>query len=340
MAPTATAKKASTKAPKRPKKDSYDSDALDESDSDSHTAKKRKRVNASTPRKKAKVVIDVDADEDFELEDGQSIVGTVVQAPKEGQVPPGQISQNTLNFLASLKDPKCNDREWFKLHEPVYRQAEKEWKDFVEAFTDQLAEVDSQIPQLPPKDVIHRIYRDVRFSNDKTPYKRNFSASFSRSGRKGIFAGYHISISSGGSMIAAGTWCPGKTELNFLRASILRDPSRLRQVISAKEFVKYFGPAKAGGKRQNIFGRDDELKVSPKGIDKAHKDIDLLKCRSFAVSHQFSDDEVLSKTFAQKLAEVATVMQPLVHCLNDMMTIQADDDDDANEDEDEDEDED
>lgn len=89
--------------------------------------------------------------------------------------------------------------------EPVYRLAEKEWKDFVESFTDVLIEADSQIPYLPPKDVIHRVYRDVRhytflmlsplipllqvrFSNDKTPYKTNFSATFSRGGRKGIFA--------------------------------------------------------------------------------------------------------------------------------------------------------
>ena len=77
----------------------------------------------------------------------------------------------------------------FKLHEPVYRQAEKEWKDFIDNFIELLVEVDPQIPHLPAKDVVHRIYRDVRFSNDKTPYKQNFCASFTRSGRKGIFAG-------------------------------------------------------------------------------------------------------------------------------------------------------
>lgn len=98
-------------------------------------------------------------------------------------VPPGQISNNTFKFLTHLKDPACNDREWFRLHgthlsllqdhfsydldvllvhsEPVYRVAEKEWKDFVESFTDVLVGVDPQVPHLPPKDVIHRIYRDV-----------------------------------------------------------------------------------------------------------------------------------------------------------------------------------
>ncbi|KAG9103393.1 hypothetical protein FRC06_011136 [Ceratobasidium sp. 370] len=128
-------------------------------------------------------------DEDTSGEDGPVMVGKIVKAPETGRVPPGQISQNTLDFLMNLQDPAKNDREWFKLHEPVFRLAEKEWVAFIEAWIAVLVDVDDEIPPLPPKDVIHRIYRDMRFSNDKTPYKRNFSASTSRSGRKGIFAG-------------------------------------------------------------------------------------------------------------------------------------------------------
>ncbi|KAJ7093929.1 hypothetical protein B0H15DRAFT_146125 [Mycena belliarum] len=168
----------------------YDSDALD--DDEDPSTKKRKRKNSAGLGKKtraSKKIKPVETDEEeFDLQDGQEVIGVVVKAPETGQVPPGQISQNTMNFLMQLKDPECNDREWFKLHDPVYRQAEQEWKDFIEVFTEALIEVDGQIPPLPPKDAIHRIYRDTRFSNDKTPYKQNFSASFSRSGRKGIFA--------------------------------------------------------------------------------------------------------------------------------------------------------
>ncbi|KAH9974159.1 hypothetical protein BGW80DRAFT_206040 [Lactifluus volemus] len=240
----------------------------------------------------------------------------VVQAPKTGRVPPGQISQNTFDFLLQLKSPECNDREWFKLHEPVFRQAETEFKLFVEKLTDLFPEVDPEIPPLPPKDVIYRIYRDIRFSNDKTPYKTNFSATFSRSGRKGIFAGYHIMITPGGeSLLAAGTWCPGKNELATIRSHIQRNPSRLRRTINAPLFVKNFGSANpvSKGRRRNIFGRDDELKTAPKGIDKDHKDIDLLKCRSFVVVHQFTDDEVLSPAFGQTVMEVIRAARPLVY---------------------------
>ncbi|KAJ3966317.1 hypothetical protein EV361DRAFT_580053 [Lentinula raphanica] len=329
---------------KRKRARDYDSDALDddsdfnaeEADEEHEETQKPKRKRGKQPvtspaRKRRRRVDEDEEDSELDLREGQEIVGAVVQAPKTGRVPPGQISKNTFDFLEKLTHPECNDREWFKLHEPVYRLAEKEFKDFVNSFTEVLTEVDPHVPPLPPKDVIHRIYRDIRFSNDKTPYKKNLSASFSRSGRKGIFACYHISIRPGGeSLLAAGTWCPGKNELATIRSNISRSPDRLRQVISDPEFVELFGdptPTKDGSRR-NIFGAEDELKVAPKGFDKDHKDIDLLKCRTFAVVHRFKDSEVLSPDFKTRLGEVAAVVRPFVHCLNDLMTLQNDDDDD------------
>ncbi|KAH9903292.1 hypothetical protein C8Q73DRAFT_674059 [Cubamyces lactineus] len=329
--------------------ESLDSEALDSDDGVEHTnSNKRKRVvsvsKKPSPRKaqrKTGIPRKVttashkkrmptphdeseDAESELDLAEGQEVVGVVVQAPKTGRVPPGQISKNTLDFLTELKKPECNDRECLILMrctEPVYRLAEGEWKAFIEHFTDILVEVDPQIPHLPPKDVIHRIYRDIRFSNDKTPYKTGFSASFSRSGRKGIFAAFKPGDES---LIAAGSWCPGKNELQTIRNNLLRSTRRLRRIISAPEFEALFGPAKPHPKgiRQNVFGFEDELKVAPKGVDKNHKDIDLLKCRSFAVVHKFTDKQVLSADFKDELAKVARVVRPFVHCLNDLMTIQ------------------
>ncbi|KAH8112890.1 hypothetical protein DFH11DRAFT_1604461 [Phellopilus nigrolimitatus] len=328
---------------------SLDSDALDDSDFDAPAKRGSKRKRASTgvkaspkklsrsapsspkkgkgsPVKKRRKASTDDEDEE-ELADGQEFVGTVVQAPKTGLVPPGQISQNTLNFLRQLQNPTHNDRIWFKLHEPVFRQAEKEWKDFIDEFTPLLTEADPQIPVLPPNDVVHRIYRDVRFSNDKTPYKTNFSASFSRSGRKGIFAVYHLSVKPEGSLMAAGAWCPGKNELQTIRNNITRSSRRMRELISAPAFVELFGEPKPHpkGQRRSIFGMDDELKVAPKGVDKNHKDIDLLKCRTFAVVHRFTDEQVLDPNFKEELKRIFTIVQPFVHGLNDMMTVAPDD---------------
>ncbi|KAH7915947.1 hypothetical protein BJ138DRAFT_1140810 [Hygrophoropsis aurantiaca] len=283
--------------------------------SDSATpARKRKRTKLADDQDKIDSGSDSDdAEVEVDLKEGQEVVGVVVKAPKTGWAPPGQVSKNTLDFLARLKDPACNDREWFKLNEPVYRRAETEFKAFIDAFSTMLSATDPQIPPLPPKDVIHRIYRDIRFSNDKTPYKTGFSASFSRSGRKGRFA---FLKPGGESMFAAGAWCPGKDELALIRSHIqhtsLRD--RLRSILAAPAFISRFG-------ERAIFGREDELKVAPKGVGKDHRDIDLLKCRTLAVSCRLTDAQVLSSGFVDELRDFVEDVRPFVHCLNDMMTL-------------------
>ncbi|OCB91605.1 hypothetical protein A7U60_g1143 [Sanghuangporus baumii] len=281
---------------------SMNSDTLDDPDFDTSGRKRKRGIKSKnsspmksrffskSPSKKKRASA---SDDEEEFKDGVEVVGTVVQAPKTGR-------------------------------EPVYRLAEKEWKDFIDEFTPLLIEADPQIPPLPPNDVVHRIYRDIRFSNDKTPYKTNFSASFSRSGRKGIFAGFK----AGDSLFAAGVWCPEKNELQTIRNNILRSSRRLRQTITDPAFVEVFGepiPTSKGGRR-NIFGRDDELKTAPKGVDKTHKDIDLLKCRSFCVIHKYDNEEVLDSDFKETVKRMISITRPFVHCLNDMMTIPPDDD--------------
>lgn len=323
--PTSSAKKRGRESKNSPAKKNKGVGKKVESPGKNGKGVKPKKASSSSKKRKRE-----DSDEDEDGDDKFEVVGTIVPAPTTGMVPAGQISKNTLNFLKKLQDPKCNDREWFKLHDPVFRQAEKEWTDFVEEFTNVLTEVDDEIPHLPPKDLVHRIYRDVRFSNDKTPYKTNFSASFSRTGRKGIFAHYHISVKPGGSIFAAGSWCPGKNELEQIRTHIKRNPLPLREAISDPTFVSLFGPATwSKDKRQNIFGAEDQLKVAPKGVAKDHPSIDLLKCRSFAVVHRLTDEQVLSKDFKDILGAVAEGAKPFVHRLNHMMTIGVEDDDEA-----------
>ncbi|KAG0701124.1 hypothetical protein DFH29DRAFT_806714, partial [Suillus ampliporus] len=258
---------------------------------------------------------------------GQQVVGRVVQALKSswGML----ISQNTLDFLVQLKDPACNDRKWFVLlsgpsfniyhwlkiiahfaTEPVYCRTEKE---FTEEFTNMLTEVDSQIHPLPSKDVIHRIYRDIRFSNDKTLYKRRLSASFSRSRRNGIFA-----------------FCEHRTIYIFRsRCLTSRRPRTLHTTLSSKAFTTHFGAPRPHlrGERQSVFRREDELKVAPKGVHQNHKDITLLKYRSLAVSCQFTPAQVVApgSEFIDALHGVVDVMTPFVHCLDDLVTLPVED---------------
>lgn len=124
----------------------------------------------------------------------------------------------------------------------------------------------------------------MRFSSDKSPYKSHFGLSYSRSGRKGIWAGYHLYIEPGGhTSMACGAWQPEKEHIAAIRRRILANPQQLRDAIARPAFVAMFGPPTPHPKRkrQNVFGQSDELKVAPKGFDKTHPDIDLLRLRSF-----------------------------------------------------------
>ncbi|KAL7410252.1 hypothetical protein BDY24DRAFT_444228 [Mrakia frigida] len=289
----------------------------------------------------------------FKSKDGTTVVRQVVKAPTTGLVPAGQVSKNTLGFLEDLTKPGHNDREWFWANEPRYRMAEKEWNAFVDTLVPKIMEIDDEIPYMPSKDLVHRIYRDVRFSNDKTPYKKNLSASLSRTGRKGGFAHYHVMIMPNGrSILAAGVWGPDKDQLASIRAFILNSPKRLRKILSAPEFVAEFGEPKpfadakkkpkkkkkaadssdedeeeaedhdapSARRRRSVFGGEDALKVAPKGISKDHPDIDLLKLRSVAVIKQFKDNDVTSPGWQDELLRVIKIVQPFVHLLNEMVT--------------------
>ncbi|CAE6448584.1 unnamed protein product [Rhizoctonia solani] len=324
----------------------------------SKAGKSRKSVAAKSTRKSVgkRAKKEETSEEEYQSdESGPITVGKVVQAPQTGRVPPGQISQNTFDFLINLQDPEKNDREWFKLHEPVYRLAEKEWVAFVDAWVTTLVEVDDQIPPLPPKDIIHRIYRDDRrcgLATTKHPIKQTsrqvlldlVGKEYSRRITceclvcpVPFFCILNLDLISsikpgGGSLVAAGAWGPGKNELQTIRNVIQRNHGRrLRRIIAEPSFVKYFGepkPLATKGKqpkRQSIFGAEDELKVAPAGVKKDHPDIDLLKCRSFAVVHRFTDAQVLNKGFLENILKPVLVeMRPFVHCLNDYMTLPLD----------------
>ncbi|KAK1824775.1 hypothetical protein LTR12_000832 [Friedmanniomyces endolithicus] len=136
------------------------------------------------------------------LEPGTQLIIRKPKARPAGKTPYGDstIHPNTLLFLKDLA--ANNNREWLKMNDAEFRQAEKDWHSFVEQLTERLAAIDDTIPELPVKDVVFRIYRDVRFSPDPTPYKPFFSAAWSRTGRKGPYAHYYIQISHRETLIA------------------------------------------------------------------------------------------------------------------------------------------
>ena len=171
---------------------------------------------------------------------GEAVYIKLPKAREAGKIPytDSTIHQNTFLFLADLR--ANNDREWLKMHDADYRQSKKDFDSFVESLTPKLIEKDETIPELPPKDLTFRIYRDIRFSPDPTPYKTHFSAAWSRTGRKGPYAGYYVQVQPNGSFVGAGVWHPEAPPLALMRKDVDKKSHRLKNVLMAPELRREF----------------------------------------------------------------------------------------------------
>ncbi|SCV74314.1 BQ2448_6746 [Microbotryum intermedium] len=240
------------------------------------------------------------------------------------------VLPSTMDFLTRLKEN--NDRDWFKaralpvtmqMHNTDMHSKMQVIQSLCQAWVPRAAQADWSLPEMPVKDLMQRIHRDVRFSKSKVPYRTCLAFSHSRTGRKGPFAIYYLQISPHGqSLLAGGLWAPEGEQVKSIRNAVLRDAAPLRQILNDPKFIKYFGkPDFKSGKRTSIYGHEDQLKNCPKmeGVTKDHPDIDLLKLRSNAVTHYFTDEEVLREDFLDKVIEIMEVMAPFVQLLNDVL---------------------
>uniref|UniRef100_A0A0K3C8E5 TIGR02453 family protein n=1 Tax=Rhodotorula toruloides TaxID=5286 RepID=A0A0K3C8E5_RHOTO len=322
---------------------SSEDDEVKEEDKPKAKGKKRKAKDESDEDEYSGKDATESEEDDYDSDESGGLNRRVVRTVKKVAGPDTKadthvVLPTTLEFLADLA--KHNDREWFQQNDARYRHAFLNFKTLVTAWVPVASEADWTLPHLPAKDLMHRIYRDVRFSKDKTPYKRYLCASHSRTGRKGPFALYYLHIQPGGrSFVGCGCWSPQADVLKLIRNAILRDPKPLRKVLAEKEFVKLFGSDKPrlDGKRGGIFNADDQLKNAPKleGVDKTHKDIDLLKCRSFAVETYFPDDVVLADDFLQTVKHAMETAAPFVQLLNEIISPSPPSDNDDGDDDDE-----
>lgn len=204
-----------------------------------------------------------------------------------------------IKFLKSIA--KNNNREWFEKNKSKYLEAKLTFEDFLEALHKELVLFDESLAALNPRKQGFRIYRDVRFSKDKRPYKVNMGAGFSEHGKMDQEPGYYIHIEPGKSFIAGGLYMPDAENLSKIRQEIDYNTETFLKILNDKKFKKLF-PS---------LDDFDSLKTAPKGYPKDHPHINLLKHKSFIVSYYFNDKEVLDKKFARKAAEVAKVLKPL-----------------------------
>jgi len=210
------------------------------------------------------------------------------------------IEMNAPLILKFLKDiAKNNNREWFEKNKPVYLQAKSSFEDFLEELHKELVKFDEELATLNPRKIGFRIYRDVRFSKDKSPYKINMGAGFSPGGKMEQEPGYYLHLQPGNkSFIAAGMYMPDADKLAKIRQEIDYNSEKLLKIINDKAFKKLFA----------ALDDFDKLKTAPKGYAKDHPQQELLKHKSFIVSKSFTDEEVRDKKFTkQVLAAIKTV---------------------------------
>ena len=216
------------------------------------------------------------------------------------------IKKSTLDFLTALK---CNNnRDWFLLNRPIYLNAKVNFELFVQEIINEIIVFEPIMKGLEAKSCIFRINRDIRFSNDKSPYKSNFGAFIVQGGKKNgdKFAGYYFHIEPGKSIIAGGAYIPPAPWLSAIREKISENPDEFIKITKSKDFIKYFG---------KIDG--EKLKTAPKGYPSNHPQIELLKFKSYLVVNEVSDKIIPSNDFSDHVLNVFKAMKPLNDYLND-----------------------
>lgn len=210
-----------------------------------------------------------------------------------------------LRFLALLK--KNNDRAWFQAHRGDFEGASKSFESFVAALIEELTPTES-LRGLTPKDCIYRLYRDLRFSKDKSPYKTYMAAVIGPGGRKSTQPGYYVHLGPGGqSLLAAGWYEPEPAQLASFRRAIDRDPRPWKKVVNDKTFRKYL---------REVEG--ERLATAPKGYPRDHPEIELLKLKQVMAIRRLTDTQVRASGIVRETVATFKAMKPFLAYLESL----------------------
>ncbi len=213
------------------------------------------------------------------------------------------LQKATLEFLRQLNEH--NDKSWFDAHRKDYELAKGDFEQFVASLLKTLTPLEPALAGQNPKDCVHRIFRDVRFSKDKSPYKSNFGAVFSRGGRKTEGAGYYLHLEPGHVFAGGGLWRPEPAMMKAVRQEIDYGFKDFEAIINDKAFKKTF--AKIDG---------ESLQKPPQGYDAANPAIDYLKMKDWTVGAPLKDDALTRKDALEKVVGIFTTMKPFIDFLN------------------------
>lgn len=219
------------------------------------------------------------------------------------------ISKQTFQFLTDLREN--NDRDWFQANKLRYDAAKEEFERFISALLSEIERFDPTIAHHRAKDCIFRIYRDVRFSSDKSPYKTHFGAHITSAAKRSEIhsrAGYYIHIEPGASMLAGGAYLPQGPWLKAIRQEIAYESAEFKKILNSKSFRQYFGEMEG-----------EKLKTAPRDYPADHPEIELLRHKSFLATHRCSDEQVMAGDFLAHCGKVFQALYPFDQFLNRAM---------------------
>lgn len=214
--------------------------------------------------------------------------------------------EKVLEFLTDLS--KNNNREWYHANKNRYNESREKVLFLTDVLINEIRKFDRDIPALSPNDCVFRIFRDVRFSKDKRPYKTNFGAFISKGGRKSMHAGYYFHIDPEGSFCGGGIYMPPAEPLKMVRNYIAENGSEFLEIINDDDFKKIY---------PKMF--DDCLKTAPKGFPKDHQFIELLRYKSFVFSNNLNNSELLENDFIENIVNSFQLLHPINSFLNEAL---------------------
>ncbi len=213
------------------------------------------------------------------------------------------IAKETLGFLKKLD--KNNNREWFQANKSKFDAAQANMTAFAGYLIGEIGKFDDAVAAIDPKTCVFRIYRDIRFSKDKRPYKTNLGAYISPGGRKSMQPGYYFHLQPGQSFVAGGKHLPDGPETLKIRTAIANETPAFLKIVDKKSFRERF---------EKLHG--DSLKSAPKGFDPDHKAIEYLRLKEFMAFAELHDDKLItSPEFPKMLVQTFKEMHPLVSYL-------------------------
>ena len=215
------------------------------------------------------------------------------------------LSKSNFEFLKNLQ--QNNNRDWFTENKSVYEKHHIETINFADAVLNEMRKHDN-IETISGKKSLMRIYRDVRFSKDKSPYKTNWGIGYSRA-TKLLRGGYYVHLAPGESFVGGGFWNPEPADLQRMRKEISLSPKEFRAILNDKTFKNTFGELQG-----------EKLKTVPKGFEKDHPALDLLQFKQYLISRKFTDKEVTAPDFYKKVNETFKAMRPFFDFMSTALT--------------------